>query len=530
MRAPVGWGRGVRWLVTVAIPVVAACSMTRVRPATAPPYDLVLVGGRVVDPASGLDAIRNVGVRDGTIAAVTSEPLVGARTIDATGQIVAPGFIDLHSHGVSTKTASRMQVQDGVTTQLELESGMLPVAAWYDRLTAEGRPANFGTSVAWTFARAAVLSGLHPEPSIRFFRKAEAASAWKTDPATPEQVDRIVALIDEGLRQGALGVGMNAGYAPGYGMREMEAVHEAAARYPGRPLFYHLRQMGAGARDGAIGSLLEVIGVAQATGTPVHVCHIHSVALQDVGLARRLVASARANGLAITTEAYPYVTMSTIIGAPFLRDPDFPAKLGFGPRDIVYLATGERPASMARLRELQAADPGGIGLMHFFDLTDETQAARFEGVMTDPSIVIASDAMLWQQGHTLLENVWPLPPTALAHPRTAGTFARFLRVWVRERRRVSLMDAIRRTSLLPARVLAAGVPAMRRKGRVAPGADADLVVFDLQTVSDRATFERPAQASAGFSWVIVNGRPVVADGVFDPLVDAGKPVRAPTVG
>jgi N-acyl-D-glutamate deacylase len=510
----------------VAVALVLGAGHAGASAGEGPRYDLVVAGGRVVDPESGLDAIRNVGVRDGTIAAVSTDPLVGKRTIEARGMIVAPGFVDVHSHGVGTKAASRMQVQDGVTTQLELESGMLPVAAWYERMAKEGRPANYGTSVAWTFARAAAVAGLRPYPSLRFAQDAQAVSTWRTDAATPAQLERIRALIDEGLREGALGVGVNAGYAPGYDMAELRVVHEVAARHPGRPLFHHLRHMGVGPGGSWIDALREVVEVAEATATPVHVCHIHSVALQDVERALGLVAAARARGVAISTEAYPYGAMSTIIGAPFLRDPDFPSKLGFGPDDVVYLATGERPASMARLRELQAADPGGVGVMHFYDLTDAGHAAKFDAVMTDPSVLIASDAMVWQDGARLLEEEWPLPETAMAHPRTAGTFARFLREWVRERRRVSLVDAIRRMSLEPARLLEKTVPAMRRKGRLAHGADADLVVFDLDTVADRATFERPAQASAGFAWVIVNGRPVVSNGVFDAGIDAGRPIRA----
>lgn len=507
-------------LIAFAVATGAAKEGSTVR------YDLVVSGGRVIDPASGLDAVRNVGVRDGVVRAVAEEPLAGDRVIDARGKVVAPGFVDVHSHAVSTKAGARMQVQDGVTTQLELELGMLPVAGWYDRLAAEGRPANYGTAVAWTYARAAAISGLEPYPAVQFFQQAQAASQWMTDAATPEQVERIAALVDEGLREGALGVGLNAGYAPGYALKEMVAVHEVAARHPGRPVVYHLRHMGVGPRGSAIDALLEAIGVAQATGTPVHLCHIHSVALQDVEAALRLIATARARGLRVTTEAYPYGTMSTIIGAPFLRDPEFPAKLGFGPTDMVYLATGERPASMERLRELQAADPAGGGLMHFFDPADPADDAKFTAVMTDPSVVIASDATVWQDGARILEDVWPLPPTAVAHPRTAGTFARFLREWVRERKAVALPEAVRRMTLLPAQVLEAAAPAMRRKGRIAPGADADLVVFDPDTVADAASLVRPAAASTGFDWVIVNGRPVVVDGVFDPSVDAGRPIRA----
>lgn len=523
MRRASGFAGGLALLLAAAAPGAVDASE---------PFDLVVAGGRVVDPASGTDAVRNIGIRGGVIVTVTREPLTGRRTIDATGKVVAPGFVDVHSHAVDTKTGSRMQVQDGVTTQLELESGMLPVAAWYDRVAAEGRPAHYGTSVAWSFARAAAVAGLTPRPSLAFFHDAQASPAWMTDPATPEQLVRIRALIDEGLRAGALGVGVNAGYAPGYTAEEIFAVHEVAARHRGRPVVYHVRHMGTGPRGGVLDSLYEVVALALVTGTPVHVCHLHSAAMQEVERALAVVRAARARGLTITTEAYPYGTASTIIGAPFLRDPAFPAALGFGPEDIVYLATGERPASMERLRALQAADPGGLALMHFLDLDEAADAAKFRAVMVDGNVVIASDAMPWQDGARYLADEWPLPATARSHPRSAGTFARFLREWVREREEVSLVEAIRRITLLPAQILEVGVPAMRRKGRIGPDADADLVIFDLDTITDRATFERPAQPSAGIAWVVVSGQAVVADGVFDPGIDAGRPIRVepePTV-
>lgn len=488
-------------------------------------YDLVISGGRVLDPETGLDAVRDVGIRGGRIVAVSELPLAGQQVFDAGGLVVAPGFVDLHSHAVNTLFGSRMQVLDGVTTQLELENGVLPVDAWYERMAAEGRPANYGATASWTYARIAAMTGVPPEPTIGYYLRAQGNTHWMRDPAEAAQREQIVGYLAEGLRQGALGVGVNAGYAPGYDIREMKAVHELAARYDGRPVVYHLRHMGVGADKSAYSAIVEVLGLTAATGGTAHVCHINSSSGVDVANTLSLLRAARGQGMRVTTEAYPYGAGSTVIGADFLRDPDFPARLGHGPEAIVYLPTGERVASMERLRELQAADPGGLILRHFLDLSDAERKRLLDDVMVDPMVIVASDAMPWLAGRRFLQGEWPPPPGAMAHPRSAGTFARFLRTYVREEGRLTLLEALRKMTLDPAQALEAASPDFRRKGRLQPGADADIVVFDPERIADRATYERPAAGSAGFALVLVGGTAVVRDDSLVPGSLPGRPLR-----
>ena len=169
---------------------------------------------------------------------------------------------------------------------------------------------------------------------------------------------------------------------------------------------------------------------------------------------------------------------------------------------------------------LRAKDPGAAIVWHFLDLPKDEdfldQSVLFAGA------AIASDSIPWK----LLEtDAWPLPQGAFAHPRSAGTFARFLARWVRERKHLSLSDAIRKSTLIPAQILEASVPQMEKKGRMQEGMDADVVVFDAGTIQDRATYTEPAQPSVGMKYVLVNAVPIVSDGELVRDALPGKPVR-----
>ncbi len=210
-------------------------------PASAQTYDLVINHGRVIDPETKLDAIRHLGIKGGQIAAVSQQPLDGAKVIDASGLIVAPGFIDFHAHGQNIP-ADRMQAFDGVTTALELESGILPVAGWYDSQKQAGRVLNYGVSAAWTYARVSALEDLEPQPNLKWFQDAYALTRWVNDVSTDEQQKKILSMIEQGIKDGSIGIGLNSGYAPGYGYKEVLAVHQLAAKY-GVPTFTHIRNL-----------------------------------------------------------------------------------------------------------------------------------------------------------------------------------------------------------------------------------------------------------------------------------------------
>nr|MCW1959446.1 amidohydrolase family protein [Mycobacterium sp.] len=163
-------------------------------------FDAVITGGRVIDPETGLDAVRSVGIRDGRIAAISDADLSGEEVLDGRGLVVAPGFIDLHSHTQSLP-GDRIQGSDGVTTALELESGVLPVGDWYDEQARIGRAINYGTSASWVFARITELSPEmgEPHPNLTYFQAAYRHSEWQYEVASRENIDRILSRLEQGL-------------------------------------------------------------------------------------------------------------------------------------------------------------------------------------------------------------------------------------------------------------------------------------------------------------------------------------------
>ncbi|MEW2504219.1 amidohydrolase family protein [Amycolatopsis sp. NPDC047767] len=482
-------------------------------------YPLVIRGGRVLDPESGFDAVADVGITGGTVSVVSATPLQGAQTIDATGLVVAPGFVDLHSHGQAIPE-QRLQALDGVTTALELEAGITPVGAAYARAAAEGRPVNYGYSTSWALARMAVLAGAPLEGPPDTVLTHLGVSAWRAEASAVERA-RIFEHLSRDLADGALGVGVLAGYAPHLDPAEFVAVAELAAE-AGLPAFTHARPLVEADPDVPVDGAEEIARVAGQTGVHLHYCHVNSTSGRHVDRVLGLVERCRLEGAEVTTEAYPYGAGSTAIGAAFLA-PEVLARQGIRPDSLVLVGTGERIADAARLAEVRASTPGALALLHFLDEDDPAleRALLFEGT------AIASDAMpLTWTGTRPDPLTWPLPPGALGHPRGAGTFSRAIRRLYRESGKLTLSEAVARCSLLPAQVLDEVVPALWRKGRLRAGSDADVVVFDPARIADQASYVDGTRPSVGIEHVLVNGTAVVRAGSLVPDALPGKPVRA----
>ena len=456
-------------------------------------YDVVIRNGRVIDPESGLDAVRSIGIRNGRIAAVSTGALQGRQVIDARGLVVAPGFIDLHVHG-QTDENYRVYAMDGVTTALELEVGVGDVPAFYS--SHDGKSLiNYGASASHIKARMAVM---HDGGTARGTLLPLDSAGHNA--ASDLQIAEMRRQIEAGLAAGALGVGMGLEYTPAATRHEVLEVFRAAARYR-VPVFVHTRATGISEPGSSIESYLEVIGASAITGAPVHIVHVNSTSLAATPRTLALIREAREHGLDVTTEAYPYAAGMTELASPLLD------RFANGPDSmfarLMLVSTGER---LTRATFAANRTPGAMVIL--FLNTPEMEALA----VTSPLTAIASDGFL---------------ANGKGHPRTAGTSGRVLGHYVRESGQLRLVEAIRKLALMPAQRLERNAPMFRNKGRIKVGADADITVFDPATVADRATYQQPALPSVGFRHVLVNGVPVVADGVLKDGVFPGRAARGP---
>jgi N-acyl-D-aspartate/D-glutamate deacylase len=450
-------------------------------------YELVLDGGRVMDPETGLDAVRNVGILDGKVVRISSEALSGRRVIDARGLVVAPGFIDLHQHGQELES-QRVKALDGVTTALELEIGAPDVAQFLK--AKEGRSLiHYGTSASHVAARALVFGA--PLPPGEILPKSGPAT---DQPATPEQIEAMRERLRAELDAGGLAVGMGIQYTPGATRLEVIDMFRLAAEQR-LPVYTHMRSSGRVEPGSAIEATSEVIGAAVVTGASLHIVHINSTCARDVMECLAMIEGARARGLDVTTEAYPYIAGMTLINSAVFN-PGWREKMGIDYSDLVLPNTGEH-LTKQRFDELHNSSTPQTVLI--FSNTQE----MVDKVIPHPLVMIASDG---------------IP----GHPRNAGTYSRVLAQYVREQGTITLMDALRKMSLMPAGMLERSTPAARQKGRLQEGADADIVVFDAATISDRSTFAKPMEPSVGVRYLVVSGTIVVDQGKIVPDVFPGR--------
>jgi N-acyl-D-aspartate/D-glutamate deacylase len=492
-------------------------------------FDVVLRGGRVVDPESGLDAVLDVALAGDRVARIGPGLPAGRLELDVAGHVVTAGFIDLHSHAYDLGS-QRLQATDGVTTALELEAGTTPVAAAYEEAARSGRPVNYGFAASWAMARMEELAGVRLDDGLAGLFRHIADPGWQRA-AAPAEADRVLARLETDLADGALGIGVLAGYAPGADPAEYLRVAALAAR-AGAPTFTHSRDLAEFTPQTLADGAEEIVRAAAETGAHMHYCHVNSTTLRHADRVLDLVERAQRAGSRVTTEAYPYGAGMTGIGAAFLA-PERLAERGLAPSDLTYAPTGERVADTVRLRELRATDPAGLAIIRHLNDDDPADRELLLRYLLFPGTVVASDAMplTWSRAALLASQApdpgaWPLPPGAFTHPRTAGTFGRSLRLLARDGGPAELAGALAKCSLDPARLLEGHVPAMRRKGRVAAGADADIVVFDLATITDQATYSASTRTTTGIRHVLVNGSFVVRDAQLAQDARPGRPVRA----
>ncbi len=457
-------------------------------------FDVVLKGGRVIDPETGLDAVRNVGINGDTIARVSTEPLTGKRNVDASGLVVAPGFIELHQHGFEPESFALLAL-DGVTTALELEIGVPDVGVF--RQANDGKALiHFGASASYLAAR--VKAWNLPVPPSRFGEGSgilPKSGPATNDPATAEQLASVLARLRSEVEAGALGIGIGLEYAPGTTRHELVEVFRLAKSLEA-PVFVHARSSGLIEPGSGMEAVTELIGVAAITGASLHIVHVNSLCMRDSLACIAMMAGARERGIDVTTEAYPYTAGMTNINSA-LFNPGWRERRGIDYGDLEIPETGER-LTKERFDELHAATEGRSILIH------TNPDSVVDAVMTQPSVIVASDGLR-------------------LHPRMSGTRARVFSRYVRDQKSLGLIDAIRKMSLMPAQRLERLNPDAKRLGRIQEGARADITVFDAATIQDHATFRASTEPSTGVKYLLVAGTFVIDGGQVVAGVAPGKP-------
>lgn len=476
---PIGPILAIAFLILGSLPIASSSQAA---------YDLVILNGRVIDPESKTDAIRNLGISNGVVRAISSNRLQGRTVIDARGLVVAPGFIDLHQHGQDEENY-RFKAMDGVTTALELEVGTGDVDAWYAQREQKSL-INYGVSAGHLAARMAAMK----EP-VKFLPTGDAARRAATD----AEIDDMKQRLEQGLQRGAVAVGFGIQYTPNASRWEILEMFRVAALY-GASCHVHMRHAGIKEPGSSIQALQEVISAAAITGAPLHVVHIQSTGGPATPKLLQMIAEAKSRKLDVTTECYPYIAGMTDIKSAIF-DEGWQEVFGIDYKDLQWAATGERLT-----KETFAEYRKTGGMVAVFSMTEEIVSAAIKSPVT----MIASDGIL-EKGK--------------GHPRTAGTYSRVLGNYVREQGTLSLIDAITKMTLMPAQRLERRVTSMKNKGRIRLGADADLTIFDPQSIVDKSTFQEPAKYAEGIEFVLVNGVVIVRDGQLQSNIYPGRPVR-----
>jgi N-acyl-D-aspartate/D-glutamate deacylase len=368
----------------------------------------------------------------------------------------------------------------------------------------EGRSIiHYGTTASHVAARALAFGA--PIPPETFASDAAVTELLPKsgpateDHATPEQIQKIEGRLRTEIDAGALGIGMGIQYTPGATRLEVIDMFRLAAELK-LPVYTHMRSFGRIEPGSAIEATEEVIGAAAISGAPLHIVHVNSTCLKDAPECISLVAGARARGLDVTTEAYPYVAGMTAINSAVFN-PGWRERQGIDYGNLVLPDTGEH-LTKERFDELHNSSKPQPVLI--FSNTQDV----VDSVIVNPLVMIASDG-------------------AAGHPRNAGTYSRVLAQYVREKKTLTLMEALHKMTLMPAQVLERSTPVARLKGRLQEGSDADIVVFDPQTISDRATFEKPMEPSVGVQYLVVGGTVLIDGGKMVEDVFPGRAILGP---
>lgn len=465
----------------LATPETTTTSSSTTTEPTGPPreFPLVITNGRVIDPETGFDEVANVGVTNGSITAITTGPVIGEQTIDATGLVVAPGFIDILSYepdpfGIWFKVA------DGVTTNLAMHGVNARANVFLNRNVGRS-PCHFGGAYDNAYVRSTLYGQLNIDIG---------------DAANQAQIDQMVAWAEEDLSSGYIGINFEPEYSPGVEANEMMALARVA-KSKNMPCFFHSRFSDPDPPGTNAEAVAEVLNVARETGVAVHFEHLSSTGgTHTMAQTISTIESARAEGLDVTACIYPYTFWATTIRST-----------RFAPGWQERFRTSYDRLAVAGRPDITITEQNFNNLSQL-GLPNNNPLVAAMDTIPEAEIALALDAdwiMIGSDG--ILQEV-PAGQAPQNHPRGAGTFARTLGRYVRQTNTIGLLQGLAKMTILPAKRLEGGADAFTRKGRMQESMDADITIFDPNTVSDMATIDNPGQESVGIEWVLIDGQVV----------------------
>jgi hypothetical protein len=498
---------------------------------TAQTYDLVILDGRVIDPETKLNATRNVGVKDGKIVAVTEKAITGKQTIGASGHVVAPGFIDMHQHNTAAPFGQKLALRDGVTSPMELELGVYPVDDWYAALNGKSQ-SNYGASVGTMPVRETIFN---PKYKTKFAgdilfdlqvpKETRASMAWSTHIGNDGDFKKFGQMLEVGLQQGALAIGHVPGYMVSGSTNYESNIAQRLAGKHGSFVALHGRFSSQRPPSSGVLGMFELMGPQSIYGGGLVVQHMTAQTLDDTPIALRIIDDARKKGVKVIAEIYPYDYGMTIVAADYLHPDNYQTNMGRTYKDIIEVSN-LKPLTKQRYDELVKTAPSTSVMFY-----NAKEPVVFEA-LAHPNTVLGSDAYVYSKKSGGPAIDWDTPYDSVnGHPRGAGAHARLLRL-VREKKvDIPLTLAISKMSFMIAKFMEDnGVPQMAQKGRIQPGADADIIVFDPKTVKDNSTMQQGGLPSTGIPYVVVNGAIVVKESKVLKGVYPGQAIRRSVKG